>query len=89
MDLNVAGHEGLARQVAGVESPWRLQGRDHTNVIVILPHMMARADHQFAVPLDQTHRRREVAAQHIEDIAIGANHKQLAGLIGGDQKRDS
>ena len=89
VDLDVAGADRRARQEAGVVAAGRLQAAGHGRGVVVFPDLHARADGQPIPVHGQAHRLAEAAEVRVEALAVGAEHHQLAGLVGGDQHGDA
>ena len=87
VDLDVARDVAGARQEAGVVPAGRLELGGHGRDVDKLPDLDRRADRQSVADRGHAHRRLEGAEVGVEVVPLVADHHQLAGLVGGDQKR--
>ena len=60
----------------------RLQAAGDRRGVVELPDLEARADGQPIAVHGQAHRLAEAAEVRVDALAVGAEHHQLAGLVG-------
>jgi len=89
VDLDVAGAVAQAGQETGVVPAPGLQPSADRRDVVILPDLQGGADGQPVAGAGQAHRLAEAAEVRVERSAVGAEHHQLARLVGGDEDRQA